>query len=210
MRNAAIACLVVAGLIAGLVRANAQPPGCQTGEFGTQDCVAYMPLIQAEPPPLPALVLPPSDMHGFALDETREITNTESAATYRDPAAALAAFQEQGRESSWYVRYHSRTRPIDVSEQVIRYREPAGADAGLDYAVAEERARYAYGELVAEPLGDRAVGMATSITSDGVTYIKEYFAIRKGRTIAIVQILAPRYTVVDYSAIVTKAANRLP
>lgn len=209
VRLARSAALLIALLCAGLGTTRAQREACNF----LSPCQTYLPIIQTEPPPPPplsTLVLQPTDMTGYALTESREITNTAAAAGYQDPVAAAAAFEAQGRESSWYAQYVSRTRPIGVASQVIRYRTSDGADAGMDYAVADERLRYTYGDLVDEPLGDRAVACLALFVRDGVTYKKLYYAIRKGRHVALIQIIARQYTIVDDTDIALAATARLP
>lgn len=190
----------------------------------------YLALIVRPPPTPTATPIPPSlatlviqlvDMpSGFTVDEFREVTNAEAAQSYLDPAAALAAFAAQGRESAWFVRYLSDdyifTDASGVSDQAVRYLTPEGADAGLDYAVADEVAEFPdYGTILIFPPieADRTVAKLRTYTSDGITYRKYFFALRKGRYVAIVQVvgLSSALNVHSKAAVYArKAAARLP
>lgn len=213
MRRFVVAGIAVAFVLAvlGLARAQVDPP-CSFEYI----CSTYLSIVMTTaptPPPIETTVLDTWDMPGFTLDQSHEITNTVSAQSYLDPPAALLAFAQQGRETSWYVRYLSRTRPLGVSDQAIRYFGPEGADAGVDYAVADERAAFPhYGDLVSVPIGDRAVGCLALSTSNGTMYAKYFYAIRKGRMVALVQVVAPanRITGGDAWEYVQKAVTHLP
>jgi hypothetical protein len=173
------------------------------------------------PPALSTLVIQPEDMPaGYTVDASQEVTNAESAANYLDPAAALAAFQQQGRETSWYIRYLSNSVFADVlgvSDQAIRYFTPEGADAGMDYAIADELAQFpGYGiPIIYPPIeADRSAAYVRTFTDDnGVKFRKYYFAIRKGRYVAIVQVVGLASALDRHSkaaAYAYLAAARLP
>lgn len=182
--------------------------------------IAYLPLITRidPPPPLSALIIQQRDMpSGYTIDDLREIPNDEAAQSYPDPAAALAAFQEQGRESSYFVAYSSDdyyfTNAIGVADQVVRYATPEGADAGLDYVIANVRRKNPeYGIIFALPLGDRLVALRRTFTENSLNLVHYYYGIRKGRSITLVQAIGLSGALsageaYDYAE---KAAARLP
>jgi hypothetical protein len=220
---AATIALITTGLIlAGALAAPRPQQACTAGSC------SYLPVVQvpqpsptpSPTPPLPSLatlVLQPDDLTSFTRDTSREITNTEDAQTYLDPAAALITFQQQGRETSWFVRYRSNapwaTAAVYISDQVIRYLTPEGADAGMTYAVADERASFSGYKTVTVPqLGDRAEGYVRTYVDQGRSWRTYYVAIRKGRSVALVQLVGEP-SALDYDGAmvyVQKAADRLP
>lgn len=182
-----IAFVVVIGL------AQAQPPGCRQSDFGLL-CDTYLanitvaPPTPTPPPDLSTLVLQPSDVpSGFQVSRSEEVTNEEAAESYGDPVAALVAFQQQGRQSSWFVGY--RGTATLVSDQVIRYLTIEGANAGFDYSVANELQQWPdYGGPLSESYGDRAVLYIREFMQGDIELVKFLFVIRQGSYVALVQI----------------------
>lgn len=206
MRHRVGAAALIVVLLASLSTARAQPSeDCLL--FG---CVLYVPAIQVAPPPLSALVLQPDDVPSFALRASYELTNTTAAEKYLDPAAALAAFAAQHRESSWYVRYYQVHDDILVFGQTIRYWAADGADAGMEYALADERAQRSYDDLRNAGLGDRSVFCTRTFVLDGIAYTERLYAVRKGRHVAFVFVSWQTGDSVDGLDIARRAAARLP
>lgn len=96
------------------------------------------------PPALQTLTIQLREMKsGYVRETFREVLNSEAAKSYKDPKATLAAFQAQGRETSWLAAYTSTdylfSDAIGVSSQVYRFLTPVGAVQGHAYIVAEIR-----------------------------------------------------------------------
>lgn len=213
----------IAGIVFALALVGLLTVGRAQGERSQQGEVfpiAYLPLITRidPPPPLGALIIQQRDMpSGYTIDDLREIPNEEAAQRYSDPAAALAAFEAQGRESSYFVAYSSDdyyfTNAIGVSDQVVRFATPEGADVGMDYVIANVRQRNPeYGIIFALPLGDRMVALRRTFTENNLNLVHYYYGIRKGRSITLVQAIGLSSALsggeaYDYAE---KAAARLP
>lgn len=208
MRRVAVAGIAIAFVLVVLGPARAQPVDCNA----LDPCAIYLPtILTTAPPPSPpsTAVLQPDDMIGFTVDAWHELTNAAASENYRDPPAARAAFEAQGRETSWYARYVSSSGSLIVSSQAIRYATPEGADAGMDYALADELTWYAYDTPRLIGLGDRALFCTAVVEDGGLTYMTRYYTIRKGRHVAIV-----RFTwdsgPLDGWSIAQLAVDRLP
>lgn len=206
MRRTCVLVLIVGVLLLGSPPVGAQP----SEECLIVGCGVYLPMLQTAPPPLAALVLQGDDLAGFALRASYELTNTAAAANYLDPAAALAAFAAQHRESSWFVRYYQAHDDVLVVDQTIRYWAPDGADAGMDYALADERTRRTYDDLRDAGLGDRSLFCTRTFELDSIAYTERLYAIRKGRHVAFVFVSWQTGDTVQHLAIAERAAARLP
>lgn len=223
VRFAAVA--IVCALLLLVVPALAQGPDCTV-----QVCVS-LPIIEHNvvptevptpttipDPPMSGLVILITDIpSGFAIDEARAIENDEAAEGYPDPAAALAAFQAQGRETSWFVRFSSRdylfSGPTNIADQAIRFITPEGAAAGQDYVLAEVvRERPDYQFIFIAPLGERTVAMRRTFVDQGYTWVQYFFSIRQGRYVTDAQVLglASALQASEADDYAVKAFNRLP
>jgi hypothetical protein len=209
---------VVVAFILLLALALGTPTRAQSYECTTfTPCFYYLPIIGTEPAPMSARTLQQADfLPGYAVDENREIANAEAAESYVDPAAALAAFAAQGRETSWYVRYSSSLYPtshaIGISDQVVRYTTAAGADAGMEYLLADMLAQHPdYHTSVYGSYGDRTIAKVRSFTDGGIDYVKYHVLIRKERYLAIVQIIGRKgaLKLLEADDFGRKAADRL-
>jgi hypothetical protein len=198
---ALLATMVIAFVIAIASLARAQEPECQIEV--TLVCSTYIPIVMttdptpvptAIPPTLDILVIQQRDMPSrFRVDKFHGVTNEEAAAGYADPAAALLAFQQQGRESSWYVLFTSDisfSNASGVSDQVIRFATVEGADLGLDYAVQHEFSTSPgyYGPFPLG-LGERSGYYIRTITEGETSWDEFFFVIRDGRYVALVQVV---------------------
>lgn len=166
------------------------------------------------PPPLASIVIQPSQVSSsYTIDAFREFTNAEAAKNYADPDAAQAAFEAQGRESSWIADYASSSlNPFRIDSQGIRYLTPEGADAGLDYAVVEVQAEHPAYESYAFSGGDRAVAFRWGLIDHGKAYYWYYFIVRKGRYVAVAQTFGYQadLTFAGAASYARKAESRLP
>jgi hypothetical protein len=109
-------------------------------------CV-YVPVASAISAPLNALTIQPSEIRsGYAIAQSREVTNAEAANGYQNANTALKDFAAQGRETSWLVSYsttaYGGNDALGISDQVYRYTTPAGAALGQAYTLAEEQREY--------------------------------------------------------------------
>lgn len=164
----------------------------------------YLPMAFAPPPtPVPTPVPPPintltiqlSEMKsGYVQDTSKEVTNAEAAKTYHDPTAALASFQAQGRETSWYVLYTSTdylfSDAVGVSNQVYRYLTTTGATDGFDYTIDE--ALLDHPDF--RPFNISApccpvVGLRRTFTSNNRTYDHFLIIIQVGRYVTEVEVI---------------------
>ena len=231
MRRAAAALIAVIALLVAIGLVRAQPPGCQQGEFALS-CTTYAPVVIVPPPtrtssptpapptptpvppPLSAIVLQPADVSSdYLIDEFREFKNDEAAKGYANPKAALVAFAQQGRESSWIARYFSAfDNPLGISDQGIRYLTEAGADAGLEYVIADVRADHPDAAPFSFSVGDRTVALSWGFISNGHAYNEYYYAIRKGRYITLVWVIGYQadLTVSIANVFARKSEARLP
>lgn len=229
VRFAVVALVCIALLLVG--RALAQQPDCSV-----QQCL-YLPVVEHNivptdtptataiptetPVPVPDISgttlqlvdVPP----GFAVEEARVIENAEAAEGYPDPDAALVAFQQQGRETSFFVSFFSNdylfSGPVGIADQAVRFMTPEGANAGQDYILAEVvRERPDYQGVFIGDLGDRTVAMRRIYTDQGRTWVQYYFSIRKGRYITSVQVLglASALQASEADDYAVKALARLP
>lgn len=201
-----------AGIFLPLVR---NPPTLTPTSTATNTPVpTNTPTSTPVPPPLSSIVIQPSDVSSsYTIDEFREVGNDESAGNYLNPTEARQRFVEQGRESSWFVRYISAfSVPLGISDQGIRYLTVAGADAGLDYAIADIEAKHPdYQQYPAFIVfGDRSVAIRWGFIQNGHAYYQNYYAIRKGRYVALVQVLYYQGDSPDVHSYARKATNRLP
>lgn len=192
--------MVVVAFVAGVVI-------LATPDCAISRCV-YLPVVQYSPPPTPtpipmtpvpapisSLVIQPSDMSSaYNVDEFAEVTNAEAAKTYKDPKAALRAFQAQGRETSFYAGY-SADFPffgaLGVSDQVYRYSSPAGAVAGQAYTIAEHRRDHpGYQPFTfGFPCCPTQAFYRTFVDGED-TYEQYLFSVQVGRYITDVQVVA--------------------
>jgi hypothetical protein len=165
-------------------------------------CV-YLPIVLAPPTPIPTPIPAPiqtltiqlSEMRsGYTLDASQAISNADAAKSYTDPAAALAAFQQQGRETSWFVRYLSTdylfSDAAGVSNQVYRYQTPDGASAGMAYSVTRATQDHPDYRLfnVSAPCCP-IVGLRRTFTIGKSSYDMFYVVMRTGRYVADVQVI---------------------
>jgi hypothetical protein len=188
----ALAALLTTAVIAGLAYAQSTP--CVSASCG------YMPLVQFEPTPTPVPPPPPlntltiqlADMKpGYSLDESMEITNSSAAAGYPNPNAALKAFQSQGRETSWYVRYVSTdylfSDAIGVADQVFRYTTADGAISGQNYVLLEVLSEHP--EYQEFNTGSNAIGFRRTFSDSGYNFVQFYISVQVGRYVTDVQVI---------------------
>lgn len=173
-----------------------------------------LPTVTPIPPPLSEIVIQPFQVSSsYTIDEFREVKNDEAAKSYLDPKAALKAFQAQARESSWYARYLSSfLNPLGIGSQGIRYLTTAGADAGFDYSVLDERTEFPDYIEFSLSAGERSSALRRGFIENGKAYYLYLFHIRKGRYVAIVRV-AGYQADLTYSIAVSyarKAEARLP
>lgn len=121
-------------------------------DCATSYCV-YVPAVQYDPPPTPVPTPIPPPLSGLALqpseigsdyfrDTNTEVTNDTAAANYPNPVEALKAFESQGRETAWFVRYVSTDNSLStlvVGDETYRYLTTTGATQGQAYVIAKMR-----------------------------------------------------------------------
>jgi hypothetical protein len=130
-----LALAVLAGLlVVTLPLASAEPLPAST-------YLQLVPLVRLDPSPTPrppqprvdpkTLVVRPVDFpgRGYAFVSEGVLTSAAAAAAFADPAAALAAFAAQGRESAYQ---YAGSGYAGYTNAVTRYTTSAGATAGLD------------------------------------------------------------------------------
>ena len=145
------------------------------------------------PPPLETLTIQLSEMKsGYTLDASQVVTNAQAAQTYKDPKAALKAFQQQGRETSYYVRYLSTdylfSDAVGVADQVYRYTSAAGAVQGQAYSLAETRRdKPDFRPFNVSTPCCPTVGLRRTFTDNGSTFDQFLISIQVGRYVIDVQ-----------------------
>lgn len=159
------------------------------------------------PPALQTLTIQLREMKsGYVRDIFREVPNSEAAKTYPNAKAALAAFAQQGRETSWQARYTSTdylfSDAAGVSNQVYRFLTPAGAVQGHAFIVAEiRRDDPGFAPFNVTVPCCTVVALRRSFVSKGVTLEEFDISIQYGRYVTDVDIIAVRGSVTVSRAI---------
>lgn len=198
MKRLAILVSIAALLIAAGVALAA--PDCTTVR-----CV-YLPVVTNPPPtptPIPTpippsistLVIQLSEMRsGYTRDTFQEVTNADAAKNYKDPAAAAAAFAQQGRETSWYVKYFSTdylfSDAIAVANQAYRYLTIEGASQGFQYSLGKTLQDHPdYRPFNVNAPCCPIIGLRRTFTASGTSYDQFYIIVQAGRYVTDVQVI---------------------
>lgn len=151
----------------------------------------YLPSIQ-RPAPDPASLIFDSPGSEYKLRRDETITNEGAAQTFRDPAAALVAFTQQGRETAYWREWQSSEANSEagiVSVQVNRYLTPEGAKAGAEYLSTEMDAQgYGYGLAPFDLRSkvDTIVERAKRYTENKRDARQFVMIVQKGRFVAVI------------------------
>lgn len=172
------------------------------------------------PLPINVLALQLDDLlPGYTQDKNEELSNEAAAQNYDDPAAALAAFVAQGRETSWYVEYSSTdytySNALVIADQVFRYATIAGAEAGqyfVDHNEVQRLPGFANVSLPPPPLGDAQTALKRITVFEGRTFVHYYISVRTGRYVTNVSVigLATVLTANQAKGYADTAFGRLP
>ena len=109
---------------------------------------------------------------GFLLKQEEEITPEQAAQNDPDPAASLEEYRQQGRLFSAMVTYRKQASltsmlmgPIEVSSQVIEYRDATGAKRGMTLVV-DNLKSHGVKPLSAGKLGDQSAAFQYNYKDD--------------------------------------------
>lgn len=132
---------------------------------------------------------------GFTTEPVQPVSAQEAASKAQDPAARLKEFQDEGRGDSVAQGFTKSgaalkdlvSGPLAILNQVIQYRDSAGAQRGLEFDSSIDKG--AGGQQISVgQIGDHAAGFQFSITASGQQGIKFQIDIQRGAYLSIVQV----------------------